>query len=151
QLCRVEDFVSVVVGNWYFGGRNQIKLAIILKFEQICFKLRQLSRSIQRRSVDNERWQCLLITVFASMNVEHKTDERSFHSRAGSVQYCKTRRSDLRCPLKIKNAKLGSNINMVFRIETKFRRDAPTSYFDVFGFSFSDWDCPVRNIWKSRQ
>src|SRR5215208_6944914 len=100
----------MIVGHRHFSSRDQKEIAVIFTFEKIGFELWQLRRSEQRGAVDDKRRQCFEVTVLASLDFEHEVDERT---------------------LEIENAESCAKVNMVLRFESKFRRRAPATNFNI--------------------
>ena len=133
------------VGYGNFGCRNEEK--IIGCFECVVLKLRKLTCTCHRCSVNKERRKNFGISMFG-VRIEIKVDNRSFKSCTETFVEMKACTGYLCSCFRIKNSEVCTDIPMSLIIKVKLSWLTPAANFNIFAVIFADRNALVRNIRK---
>ena len=100
QFFLVKDFITVNIGQGNFRCGNH-EVITIFKFEQILFKLGQLTGAGEAFSADNKGGQHLGVAMFIDVDVQHEVDQSAFQPGTGTQIQGKSGTGDLGGPCKI--------------------------------------------------
>ena len=131
KLGPINDFLPVVVGQRYFGGRNQVHI-LVFHLVHIFLEFRQLARTRHGSGADNVRRNHFRIAVLLGMLVQHEVVDRTFQMGTGTHIVIEPGTGNLGSPFSIQDAQVFANFPVVFRFKIVFRQFAPFPHFGVF-------------------
>src|SRR5712691_12267861 len=125
-----DGLVAIEVVELDFGSGRKPKVSAF-QLEKFRGEFWQLARARERRAVDDKGRQNLRVSVFAGMDVKEEIGEGPFEARTPAFVNSEASAGDFRGCGKIENARTFAHFPVWLRLETKFRRCAPTPNLDI--------------------
>src|SRR6185436_17491863 len=146
QIRGGQNLVAEEIGQRDFSGGNE-EGVLVLQRVHVLLELRQLRRSRHAGAIDDDRDPGFLVSVLASVEVEHKVHQRPHEGCALIAEYDEPRSADLGAALEIDDAESSPNLPM--RLDARaFTGSAPCPYDGVVFFAAGRHlvECDVRQL-----
>ena len=155
-MIRIQNHVAHGVGQGDFRGRDQVQLARVLISafgypEHILFEFRQLSRAVQAVGVGHIRRVAFGVAVLRCVGVQHQLRQCAVQTRQTAAHETETRASQFTGHIKVQQAEVFAQCNVVFHLKIKFRRVAPARDLLIIRLIRTDRHGFVRQIRQIQQ